>query len=150
MWARPQCEAARGSDAATFCHVAEREDAQMILREGFAGRMGRVGFGVYVFPSLADALQCIRRGGPGGRYADPVVLQLFSAEVKREVVRVAGKRVEVWVKPMQDASPDARWKPLEVHLLDFGREAAEQDKPEVKLQPGGVRGLRLLRFGARP
>lgn len=62
-------------DYAQLFHVTEEATAKKILAEGYAGGWGDVGYGVYFYNNLDDAVEYARRGGWDGQLARPAVIE---------------------------------------------------------------------------
>jgi hypothetical protein len=105
-------------------HVTERENASLILKEGFLGGWGDVGFGVYFWTDETVCRAYAKHGGWDGLMTDPVVL----------VVEDPGLQpINPWDihpdwdpkpylsmlwRPMEEDDPDSPWRPHTLRLLD--------------------------------
>lgn len=104
-------------------HVTSADDAQNILSNGFEGGWGDVGFGVYVFGNLHDAVGYMDAGGWDG-LLDPENAAIISVEVEdaSEFERVVPDRD--WPNP--EDYENVFWHPMEDNVLS-------QWKPKMEI-----------------
>lgn len=108
-------------------HVTERDAAEAILKEGFIGGHGDVGFGVYFYGCLASARAYARRGGWDGRLRDPVILLAtdpsiapIEAHLLHPSWNAATYADMLWKEIDEDEQGDTPWMPSEVVMFDTG------------------------------
>lgn len=105
-------------------HVTDAISAEAIMREGFLGGWGDVGFGVYFWQSLDRAKAYVAKGGWDGRLADPVIievkdpgLQLIDPNVIHPDWDAELYAAMLW-KPMDEDDPDAPWQPSSMRIVE--------------------------------
>ena len=103
-------------------HVTEHKDARSILREGFQGGWGDVGFGVYFYSCLYDAQDYLGRGGWDARLADPVILEIEAEASEIEPVTPhpdwdASDYENMCWHEMDPDDAAAAWQPAAVRIL---------------------------------
>ena len=59
-----------------FYHTTDRENAKSIIENGFYGTWGDVGFGLYLFDNLPEAIEYGKVGGWDGSISDFVVFEI--------------------------------------------------------------------------
>jgi hypothetical protein len=119
----------------TYFHVAEQSDAQQIMLDGFEGGWGDVGFGVYMYGTLASAQQYASQGGWDGRLKHPCILELRSNEPALVTPEPSWPNPEdycdvYWHEMDEDREdpPGTNWKPEIVACLD--REFSRPRRPK--------------------
>lgn len=113
-----------------YYHVTERTIATQILAEGFKGGWGDVGFGVYTYASLDDALDYAADGGWDNQLEDPVILVIEDDSLEKVEPHPdwdADKYENMYWKPLDDDDEDAPWVPQHLRLWE---------EPEVKVTEG--------------
>lgn len=109
-----------------FYHVTEREHALAILKEGFQGGWGDLGFGVYFYGTITSARAYARRGGWDGELEDPVILQVADASIAQIDASAldpswdAEDYADMAWRKMDDNAEDASWRPSEASICDLG------------------------------
>lgn len=94
-------------------HVTSAKDAEDIIKNGFEGGWGDVGFGVYLFGKLHNALAYMDDGGWDG-LLDPQSAAIISIEVEEhEIEPVTPERD--WPNP--EDYQDVFWHPMEDNVL---------------------------------
>jgi len=105
-------------------HVTERENAALILEEGFLGSWGDVGYGVYFWTNETVCRAYAKHGGWDGMMTDPVVLVVEDPSL---IPISLSDLPPGWDKdlyasmlwrPMEEEDPDTPWQPETLHLLD--------------------------------
>lgn len=106
----------------TFYHVTERDIAADILKEGFLGGWGDVGFGVYLYGNLPEALNYALKGGWDGELQDPVILAVDDPHIGLVIPEPSWPNPEDYLDvhwhEMDDDEEDALWVPQHLELLD--------------------------------
>jgi hypothetical protein len=102
-------------------HVTDRKNAEKILKQGFLGGWGDVGFGVYFWNSLDKADDYADQGGWEGDLTDPVVIKVTDTRLEpltdihpdwdHDVYHAM-----LWV-PMDEDHPDKKWKPTSMKIV---------------------------------
>lgn len=106
-----------------FYHVTEREHADAILREGFRGGWGDLGFGVYFYGSLDRAEDYLAEGGWDGELKDPVILVVSDDSVVEitewdlDPAWEPEKYEDMHWRPM-DPDTEEAWKPASLALVE--------------------------------
>jgi hypothetical protein len=100
-------------------HVTRKANVEAILREGFEGGWGDVGYGVYVYDALGEAENYAASGGWDGE-ADPEDLA---------IIEITGAADEV-----EYVIPDPHWPNPEDynHVLFHAMEDGERWRPDRK------------------
>ena len=63
-------------------HVTDRESARDIVRRGFQPDWGDVGYGVYLWGTLASARAYAKKGGWRGTLKEPVILLVEHPDIR--------------------------------------------------------------------
>jgi len=117
-----------------FYHVTERTDAKDILKNGFIGGWGDVGYGVYLYDDPLDAMDYAAKGGWDGSLKDLVIIEISTAEARRVPVMdqswEASDYENMYWHPMDESNEEERWKP---RMKVTNKQAAEnQDYQALK------------------
>jgi hypothetical protein len=105
-------------------HVTERETAALILKEGFLGGWGDVGFGVYFWTNETVCRAYAKHGGWDGLMTDPVVLEVHDPSlIPIDLSSLpSGWNPELYAsmlwRPMEGDDPDRFWRPEALRPLD--------------------------------
>lgn len=104
-------------------HVTDRAAAEEILRDGFYGDWGDVGFGVYFWMGRERAEAYAKKGGWDGRLNDPVILQVQDPDLQPiDPSDVhpdwdADLYAAMLWKPMDADNEDNPWRPQRMTVL---------------------------------
>lgn len=101
--------------------MTERANADAILRAGFLGGWGDLGFGVYFWTNEAAARAYAEKGGWDGMLEDPVLLEVRDASLE----------------PFQLADLHPDWDPTPYQSMLW--RPMDEDDRETPWQPGQVR-----------
>jgi hypothetical protein len=101
-------------------HVTERDYVPDILKNGFVGGWGDVGFGVYFYGNILSAQSYAKKGGWDGHLEDPFILQV--SDPRMELVdphpdwNAADYADMYWVELDED-DEEAHWMPHHVSVV---------------------------------
>lgn len=98
---------------ARYYHVTDRDYVENIMQYGFYGGWGDVGFGVYLYGNIHDAVALAHKKGWDGQLVDPVILEVQSNDVEKIVPQPGWNTEEYRDMYWYDMSDDedARWCP---------------------------------------
>jgi hypothetical protein len=104
-----------------YYHVTDRDSADAILREGFEGGWGDLGYGVYLWNGLDTTENYAARGGWDHSLKNPVILAVGDPEIQ-EITGAdldpnwdPGQYVDVYWHPMQEGA--GNWHPKSVREI---------------------------------
>lgn len=102
-------------------HVTDRSRVASILRNGFQGGHGDIGFGVYFWTDFGRADEFATAGGWDGGLSDPVIIQVSDPEI--EALPFINPEWDselyndmAW-KPMDEDDDEAFWKPHAMEVM---------------------------------
>jgi len=105
-------------------HVTERETAALILKEGFLGGWGDVGFGVYLWTNEQVCRAYANHGGWDGLATNPVILEVIDPSlIPIDLSELpAGWNRELYAsmlwRPLDGEDSERPWWPEVLRLLD--------------------------------
>jgi hypothetical protein len=103
-----------------FFHVCDRHDEEGILREGFQGGWGDIGFGVYFYGSRTSAKEYASQGGWDQRLTDLVLLVVSDPEIAKICEAELHpswhreKYSDMYWREMNSDAEDAFWRPAHI------------------------------------
>lgn len=110
----------------TAYHVTSRANAMGILKEGFEGGYGDVGFGVYLWTCETAAQDYADKGGWDGSLKDAVIVEVEVPDSDLEMVEPDPSWPNpedyenvAWVR-MDEHDDEARWKPRRMIAEETG------------------------------
>ena len=92
-----------------YFHVTDVDSAESIMKHGFEGGWGDLGYGVYFWGTLHSALDYADEGGWDRRVIDPVIIAVGAAP--GEIQEITGADLDVAWDPA--SYEDMYWHPME-------------------------------------
>lgn len=105
-----------------FFHVTDRENAEEIVRSGFLGGWGDVGYGVYAFDNIVNAREYAANGGWDRQLVDPVIIVFSTLEMSKVIPEPSWPNpddyLSVFWKELDDRNEEECWKPHKIEYIE--------------------------------
>lgn len=104
-------------------HVTDRDISKIILREGFSGGWGDIGYGVYFYGTINSARAYLEDGGWGGELKDPVIIGVNDSDIEKitpfdlDSSWEPEKYADMYWHPMEEEDDDVRWVPNSMMIV---------------------------------
>lgn len=111
-------------------HVTDSDNVQDILKNGFIGGWGDVGYGVYFYSQLQNAYEYADDLGWDGGLNDPVIIWVKDSDIRP----IDGSEIDpswdetlyddMFIRDMDSNTPNQRWKPQEIAVFNMNESKA--------------------------
>ena len=107
----------------TGFHITNRSVAKTILKEGFLGGWGDLGYGVYFYGTIHSARKYAASGGWDHELKNPVIIEVNDPEIEKitesdlDPSWEPEKYSDMYWHPVEDESDEYRWKPEHMWIV---------------------------------
>lgn len=119
----------------SFYHVTDKDSAEAIIRDGFYGGWGDVGFGVYFYDNPTDAKRYAERGGWDLSLSQPVILQVNDPQIEKVTPDPSWDNSEyqnMWWMDLSDYDEDYLWRPYKIEPISVIIESVTKNSQEAR------------------